>query len=465
MKGEKVMENKQLIMDYNDKPSNGKWITLSFQHVFAMFSATVLVPILTGLPISIALFSSGIGTLIYILCTKGKVPMYLGSSFAYIAYINSVLYMIKDNGEVEVDEFGNRILNADGGRGALIAGVVAIGIVYCLVAILIKIIGTKWIEKLLPPIVVGPMIIIIGLCLAGSAVNNTGLTQNPNWKMIVVSISTLLITALLAIKGKGFIKIIPFLLGIVGGYLVAIIVNFLPGDQILNLTELKEVVTTPYKWFAIPSFTIAGWKDADLGAGIHMAKLQFGFVLSAIPIAFATICEHIGDHQVLSRITGHDYAKDPGLDKTLIGDGVATAVAGLIGSVPNTSYGENTAVVGMSKIGSVWVTGLAAILAILLSFCNVFTALIASIPSAVMGGICLILYGFIASNGLKVLIDNKTDMNNSRNVIIVSVMLIIGIGGAVLYKFTGMALASIFGIVLNLILPKEKVIKEETTKE
>ena len=143
MKGEKVMENKQLIMDYNDKPSKGKWITLSFQHVFAMFSATVLVPILTGLPISIALFSSGIGTLIYILCTKGKVPMYLGSSFAYIAYINSVLYMIKDNGEVEVDEFGNRILNADGGRGALIAGVVAIGIVYCLVAILIKIIGTN----------------------------------------------------------------------------------------------------------------------------------------------------------------------------------------------------------------------------------------------------------------------------------------------------------------------------------
>lgn len=447
------MENKELLMDYNDKPTLGKWLVLSFQHIFAMFSATVLVPLLTGLPISIALFSSGVGTLIYILCTKGKVPMYLGSSFAYIAYINTVLYSI--------DASGNKITNPEGGYGALIVGVVGIGLVYCIVALIIKFIGTKWIEKLLPPVVVGPMIIVIGLSLAGSAVSNTGLTENPSWKMIVVSLSTLIFTAILSIKGKGFIKIIPFLLGICFGYLVSIILNLLPGDKILDLSLLKETFLTSSKWFKIPEFTILGPENKELGLGINMAKLNFSFVLSGIPIAFATICEHIGDHQVLGKITKKNYLEDPGLSRTLLGDGIATAAAGLIGSVPNTSYGENTAVVGMSKIGSVWVTGLAAIIAILLSFCNLFTVFISTIPSAVMGGICLILYGFIASNGLRVLVDNKIDMNDSRNVIIVSVMLIIGLGGAVLYKFTGMALASIFGICLNLILPKEKKIKSE----
>lgn len=452
------MEKTNLIMDYNDKPSTGKWITLSFQHVFAMFSATVLVPLLTGLPISIALFSSGIGTLIYILCTKGKVPMYLGSSFAYIAYINTTLWAVGENGDILT---GTQ--NPNGGYGAMIAGVVAVGLVYCIVALIIKFLGTKWIEKILPPVVVGPMIIVIGLSLASSAVSNTGLTADPNWKNIVVALATLLFTAILSIKGKGFIKIIPFLLGICFGYVLSVILNFLPGDEIMDLSALKEVVTHPSEWFKIPEFTIIGWKDAELGAGISMAKLNFSYVLAAIPIAFATICEHIGDHQVLGKITGKNYMEEPGLSRTLLGDGIATSVAGLMGSVPNTSYGENTAVVGMSKIGSVWVTGLAAIIAVLLSFCNVFTVLISTIPSAVMGGICLILYGFIASNGLRVLIDNKTDMNDSRNVIIVSVMLIIGLGGAVLYKFTGMALASLFGIILNLVLPKEKAeeIKQE----
>ena len=436
------MKNEKLLMDYNDKPETGKWFALSFQHVFAMFSATVLVPLLTGLPVSIALFSSGLGTLIYILCTKGKVPMYLGSSFAYLTYIGTVLTAV------------------DGGRGALILAILAVGLIYTIVSFVIKACGTKWLTKILPPVVVGPMIIIIGLCLAGTAVSQTGLVAGGSWKAIVVSLSTLVITACLAIKGKGFFKIIPFLLGIVGGYIVALALNWLPGDRLFDFTGLVNVLKTPKLWFAFPEFTFLGFENKEIFLGMHTVKANFNYVVPVIPIAFATICEHIGDHQVLGKITGKNYTEEPGLDRTLLGDGLATLVAGLMGSVPNTSYGENTAVVGMTKIGSVWVTGLAAVIAVCLSFFNVFTQLISTIPTPVMGGICLVLYGFIASNGLKVLFDNKIDMTSSRNLIIISVMLIIGLGGATLLGFGGMALASIFGILLNAFLPKE-----ETTQE
>lgn len=453
-------------LDPRYKPSKGRLFLLSFQHVFAMFSATVLVPMITGLPISVALFASGVGTLIYILCTNAKVPIYLGSSFAYIDYILAVsVYTTLSNGDKVITSYGPAL-----------TGLVFVGIIYILVALAIKVFGTKWLSKLLPPIVIGPMIMVIGLGLSGTAISNTGLVLKGDWRAVVVAFSTLLIVAFTAILSKGFFKVIPFLIGIIGGYLIAVILNFIPNGShvLIDFSALKEVVTHPSKWFSLPGFTLIGWKDQELFAGITMYKVNFGALITVVPLAFATICEHIGDHEVLGKITNKDYINDPGLSKTLMGDGVATAFAGLIGAPANTSYGENTSVVGMTKVGSVWVTGLAAVLAICLSFCNIFTTLISTIPAAVMGGVCLILYGFIASNGLKTIIDAKLDLTSVRNLIIISVMLIVGIGGAAIYNgvgmkiFTSVALSALIGVVLNLILPhekEEKKAKEPETKE
>ncbi len=451
------MNEKNLILDYNEKPKKkGQWFFLSFQHVFAMFSATVLVPLLTGLPISTALFASGVGTLIYILCTKGKVPIYLGSSFAYISYIGTAAISHMEGDLKVIDSFGPAL-----------TGLVAVGLIYCLVALIIKFVGVNWLNKLLPPVVIGPMIMVIGLGLASSAVNNTGIVAGGDWRNIVVAVATLLFIAFLSIKGKGFIKVVPFLLGIIGGYAIALALNWVGDTRIMDFTALEAVAKNPAQWFALPKFILLGWEDKDLGLGISMTKISLGAVLTVIPLAFATICEHIGDHKVLGQITGKDYISNPGLHRTLLGDGIATAFAGLIGGPANTSYGENTSVVGMTKVGSVWVTGGAAVIAILLSFCNIFTTFIATIPGAVMGGVCLILYGFIAANGLKVLIDSKVDFSKTRNLIIVSVMAVIGLGGAAIQiteqaTLSGMALAMIFGVILNLILPKEK---EETQEE
>lgn len=442
------MKQNNLILDYNEKPAKkSQWFFLSFQHVFAMFSATVLVPLLTGLSISTALFASGVGTLIYILCTKGKVPIYLGSSFAYISYIQTVL--------------ASTVLTGNPSYGPALTGLVAVGLIYVIVALVIKFVGVKWIHKLLPPVVIGPMIMVIGLGLAGSAVSNTGLVVGGDWRSMVVAVLTVIIVGIIAIRGKGFLKIIPFLIGIIAGYVIALALNWIGDTRLIDFTELRNVIKDPKQWFALPRFIFLGWKDAELGAGISMAKVSFAAVISVIPLSFVTISEHIGDHEVLGSITGKNYLEEPGLHRTLMGDGIATAFAGLIGGPANTSYGENTSVVGMTKIGSVWVTGGAAVIAILLSFCNVFTTFIATIPNAVMGGVCLILYGFIASNGLKVMFDKKVDLTKTRNIVIISVMLVIGLGGAAikitdLSSLTGMALSMIFGILLNLILPKEK---------
>lgn len=444
-----MSQNKKLILDAKDRPSTGKWIALSFQHVFAMFSATVLVPMLTGLPISVALFASGVGTLIYILCTHAKVPIYLGSSFAYISYIQAATSSL-----------------GTGSIASALTGIVVAGIIYVIVAIIISFAKVNWLKKLLPPIVVGPTIMVIGLGLATNAVQQAGFYFNGqayDWRNIVIAVITMAVISVVTLRAKGFLKIVPFLIGIVVGYIASILISLIPNGEagsIINFEPLKEVLSNPSQWFKIPEFTFLGWKDADLGAGISMVKINFSAAIAVIPLAFVTICEHIGDHEVLGSITGKDYLEDPGLHRTLLGDGIATAFAGLIGGPANTSYGENTSVVGMTKIGSVWVTGGAAVIAILLSFCNIFTTLIASIPGAVMGGVCLILYGFIAANGLRTLVDAKVDMTKSRNLIIISVMLVIGIGGGALritqdIQFSGMALATIFGVLLNTFLPKE----------
>ena len=420
------MEKSKMVLDVNEKPPIATWIILAIQHVFAMFGATILVPILvnagageTVLTIPVALVTSGIGTLIYILCTKGKSPVYLGSSFAFIAPIAAAY--------------------VKGGISGAMTGVVAVGIIYVIFAIIVRFIGKGWIDKLLPPIVIGPMIMIIGLGLAPSAISQIGLGTGEEiaWKGVFVALVSFLVTAMVAVRGKGFLKIIPFLVGILSGYIAAVCVGLVDFAPVLEAS-----------FFSIPQFMIPFVS--------YMPSLSA--LLTIAPIALVTMAEHIGDHTALSAIVGKDLLKEPGLERTLLGDGIATIVAGLLGGPANTTYGENTSVVGMTKIASVWVIGLAAIFAICLGFLGKFTALVSTIPNPVLGGVSLLLYGFIAVNGLKVLIKNQVDFENTKNVIVASSMLVLGLGGAAIsivsgdlsVTISGMSLAAIVGILINL---------------
>ena len=432
------MKKQKMTYDINEFPPIGKAIILAFQHVFAMFGATILVPILvnaaageTVLTIPVALVTSGIGTLIYILCTKGKSPVYLGSSFAFITPI-AAAYL-------------------KGGISGAMTGIMAVGIIYIIIAIIIKFVGKDWLEKLLPPVVIGPMIMIIGLGLAPSAISQMGLdsASSFDWKVLVVALTSFIVTAIVMTKAKGFLKIIPFLIGIISGYIMA---------AILGIIDFKPVVDAGF--ISVPKFVIP-FKDYTP---------SFIALITIAPVALVTLCEHIGDHTSLGNIIGKDLIKDPGLDRTLMGDGVATLVAGFLGGPANTTYGENTSVVGMTKVASVKVIGLAGIIAIIIGFLGKFTALVSTIPSAVLGGVSLLLYGFIAVNGLKVLIKNQTNFEDPKNVVVASSMLVLGLGGAVIsivsgdlsLTISGMSLASIVGIILNLVLPNEK---EEENKE
>jgi uracil permease len=434
--------NEKMLLGVSEKPRAFKWLILSFQHVFAMFSATILVPLLTGLPVAVALFSSGVGTLIYILCTKAKVPVYLGSSFAYIAVVASVSGFSADPSTANY--------------ASALTGLFVVGIIYLVISIIIRMIGKSWIEKALPPIIVGPMIMIIGLGLSNVAISNAGLNGG-DFKTIITAIVSFSIVVLVSLKAKGFLKVVPFLIGIIGGYIFASLIG------IVDFSNFLYVLKSPGSWVKIPSFMFLGWKNTNinvLGTEITFYKMNFSAVLTIAPLAFVTAAEHIGDHTVLSKIVGKDFLKDPGLENTLMGDGLATAFASLIGGPANTTYGENTSVVGMTRVASVYVIGGAAVIAITLSFLNIFTTLISTVPTSVMGGISIILYGFIASNGLKVLIENKVDMLDLRNLIIIATMLVIGLGNAIIsighFEFYGMSLAAIVGITLNLILPKDK---------
>lgn len=427
----KEKTEKKLLYDVHEKPPVGMWIVLAIQHLFAMFGATILVPILVNqmageevLSIPVALFTSGVGTLIYIFCTKGRSPVYLGSSFAYIAPIATAFLAT--------------------GKASVFTALIGVGLVYVLFGILIKIFGKSWINKLLPPVVIGPMIMIIGLGLAGSAISQAGLAAGSiDWETALVVIVTFLVTAFAAVKAKGFMKVIPFLVGIVAGYITACAVG---------MVDFAPVADA--KFFSVPGFYIPFLDYA----------LDFGALLSILPIALVTMSEHIGDHKVLSEIMGRDLIEDPGLDRTLLGDGIATAVAGALGGPVNTTYGENTSVVGMTKVASVWVIGLAAILAIIVAFLGKGTALISTIPNPVLGSVSILLYGFIAVNGLIVLIKNQVDFTKPRNVVVAATMLVLGLGGAAVsialgdasITFSGMSLAAIVGIILNLILGKEE---------
>ena len=422
-----AINTKPLLLDVDEKPPVLKGILLSFQHVFAMFGATILVPLILGMPVSVALFASGIGTLIYQIATKAKVPVYLGSSFAYITAM-----------AVAIEQMGGDISAAQ-------TGVILVGFVYVIAAILVKLVGTKWIDTLLPPIVIGPMIMVIGLGLANSAVTNSGFVSGGDWRNIFVAVVTFLITAFVNTKGKGFFKIIPFLCGVIGGYIVAMMVG------IVDLAPIGQA-----NWFEMPQLYLPFKTEY-----FQSYRLYFGpEALAIIPVALVTISEHIGDHTVLSKICNRQFLKEPGLSRTLIGDGVASLVSATIGGPANTTYGENTGVIGMTRIASVSVIRNAAIFAMIMSFLGKFTALISTIPTAVLGGMSILLYGVIASNGLKVLIEEQVDFGKIRNLIIASSMLVLGLGGATLdmgyLSLSGTALSALAGIILNLVLPHEE---------
>lgn len=425
-------KNTNLLLDVRDKPKPGLWALLSFQHVFAMFGATILVPIITGFPVSVALFASGIGTLIYTLTTKGKVPVYLGSSFAYISAV--VIAKEAMGGSVDAAQ----------------TGLILVGLIYVGVALLIKVIGKNWIDKLLPSIVIGPMIAVIGLGLAANAVGNSQFIEGGDWRGMLTAVFTFVSVALISTKAKGFMKIIPFLIGIILGYLFALVLG------IVDFTPVQEVIAAG-KFFALPEFIL----PFDTGGRFASYNFYFGpETFALLPVAIVTISEHIGDHTVLGKICEKNFLKDPGLDRTLMGDGIATSVSALLGGPANTTYGENTGVIGMTRVASVYVTVGAACIAILLSCFNVVSALIETIPPSVLGGMSILLYGVIASNGLRVLIDNQVDFSKQRNLIIASAMLVIGLGGAILplgsLVLSGTALSAFVGVFLNLLLPKSE---------
>lgn len=423
-----LKKNQKIILAINEKPKLGQGVLLSIQHLFAMFGATVLVPSLTGMSPSIALISSGIGTLVFILITKGKVPSYLGSSFAFI---NPIIVMKAMEAKPD----------SGVAFGSFLVGSFLVGVTYSLVALLIAKAGTKWLMKLLPPIVVGPVIMVIGLGLASTAIKMVMNNPTGNYDLTYVTIGfvTLIITIITAIFSRGFLSVIPILVGIIGGYLFSIAMG------VINLDPVIQA-----KWFMIPEFTIP-FID-------YTPTLSWYVIFLMIPVTIVPIAEHIGHQLVLSKVVEKDLIEDPGLDRSMFGDGIATMIAACLGGPPSTTYGENIGVLAITRAFSIYVFIGAACFAILFGFCGKISALLTTIPTPVMGGVSILLFGIIASSGLRMLIENKVDFKIKRNLIISSVILIIGIGGAAihigdLFSLEGMALASIIGVILNLILP------------
>lgn len=414
------------ILGPSDRPNLARWVPLSFQHVFAMFGATILVPLLTGLSPSTALFSAGTGTLIYILITGAKVPAFLGSSFAFIPALTSI---------------GNAY-----GMPYALGGAFCAGIFYAIVALIIKFVGTGWLDRALPPVVIGSVIIVIGLNLAPTAMDSA-MYNNGTYSLVYFSIAlvTLAIAIIATIFFKGFFNTLSILIGLVGGYLFTLVMGFFfPSYHLIDFSIVRNS-----DWFGVPTFAIP--------------KFSFVPILTFIIVSLATICEHLGDTLVTSKVVGRDFYKDPGLHRTLTGDGLATAWAALWGGPPNTTYGENIGVMAITKVYSVWVIGGAAVIAIILSFLHKFGAIIQTIPSPVMGGISMLLYGLIASSGLRTIVESGVDYKDKRNLTISSVILVIGIGGGMLqfkvggnfeFSLGGVALATVVGILLNLIIPR-----------
>ncbi|HLS10404.1 solute carrier family 23 protein [Lentibacillus sp.] len=435
------MSEQKMVMDVQEVPKLQKWVVLSLQHLFAMFGSTILVPFLTGLSPAVALISSGLGTLAYLLITKGKIPAYLGSSFAFIAPIIGAS-------------------SASGPAGAMIGSFLA-GVVYGIVAVFIRLSGLNWLMRILPPIVVGPVIIVIGLGLASTAIDMSmyvpGLDENVySGTHFGVALFTLAVTIVASIFFKGFFGLIPILIGIVAGYVFALF------QGVVDTAAVKAEWTAIMSAGSIGEFFSAIFKSPDfIVPFVHYSPLDIisgEIVLLMVPVALVTIAEHIGDQMVLSKVVGRNFIQKPGLHRSILGDGVATVIASFLGGPPNTTYGENIGVLSITRVFSVFVIGGAALFAITFGFTGIITALISSIPSAVMGGVSILLFGIIASNGLRMLIDNQVDLSDKRNLVIASVILVIGVGGAFIQlsdnlQIAGMALSAIIGVLLNLVLP------------
>lgn len=427
------MSNKA-VLDVSDKPKAGHLITLSFQHMFAMFGSTILVPQLVGLSPSIALLTSGIATIIFMIITQFKVPAYLGSSFAFIAPI------------ITVSSFG--VAGVEYTPGNAMIGAMLVSVVYALVSLIIWKTGHQWIMNLLPPIVVAPVIIVIGLGLSGTAIN---MAMNVDGEYSGLHFSAAMVTLLAAIVFnvyfKNILSAMPILLGLIVGYIYSLCVG------IVDFSPVKDAA-----WFALPEFLIPG-VDYDF-------KITGTIIAAMVPVVIVTISEHIGHQLVLGNVVNRDYVKDPGLHRSILGDGLGTFASALIGGPPKTTYGENIGVLAITKVYSVYVILGAAVVAIVVAFFGKLMAIISTIPTAVLGGISILLFGIIASSGLRMFVENKVDFGNNRNMVIASVILVIGIGGAKIaidsFELSGMALAAIVGVVLNLILPgREKNVQSK----
>lgn len=420
-----------------------RMVVLGFQHMFAMFGATVTVPLLTGLDISTTLLFAGLGTLLFHCLTKFKVPAFLGSSFAFLGGYAAIAPMAED-GTPNKEMLPYACL-----------GVACAGLVYLVVSALVKFVGVNKVMKLFPPVVTGPIIIAIGLGLAPSAVNNC----SSNWWLAVIA---LVLVIFFNIFGKGMIKIIPILLGIVGTYVIAILVGNVGGVEsfAIDFSGVKEAA-----WIGFP----IEWGSTVFG-GVRDGSKALSAIIAIMPIAIATMMEHIGDISAISATCGKNYISDPGLHRTLLGDGLATTMASLFGGPANTTYGENTGVLALSKVYDPRVIRIAAYFAMLFSFCPKFAAIIESIPGSVVGGISFVLYGMISAIGVRNIVEAKVDFSKARNTIIAAVILVVALGlsngitftvGGNTITLTALAVASIVGIVLNLIFP-EKDFNPET---
>ena len=435
---------------YNVKElGTGKTMVLGLQHMFAMFGATVLVPIITGLSVSSTLLFAGIATLFMHLVTGRKIPVFLGSSFAFLGGYAAVKAAGVALGYTEAISLVYACV-----------GVACAGLLYLVLALICKIYGSKNVMKFFPPVVTGPIIIAIGLNLAPSAINNC----TTNWLVALVAIVVVIVCN---IWGKGMIKIIPILIGVIASYVIALVV-----DPSARMAVVEKVAGAA--WFGLP------FKMEDTVFGLFFSgNVDWGFLFSSIitivPIAFATMMEHVGDISAISGTVGKNFIEDPGLHRTLVGDDVGTAIASLFGAPANTTYGENTGVLALTKVYDPFVIRLAAVYAIVLSFCPKFAALIEAMPSATIGGVSLILYGMISAIGVRNVVENKTNFQESRNVIIAALILGLAIGisysaaGSISFgsvSFSGLAVASIVGIVLNAVLPgrrKEYMPNEENS--
>ena len=378
------------------------------QFLFVAFGATVLVPLLVGMDPSVALFTAGVGTLIFHVITNGKVPVFLGSSFAFIAPIIKATELF-------------------GLPGAL-SGLVAVGAVYGLMSLLVRLRGVGFIARLFPPIVVGPVIMLIGLSLASTGVN----MAKSNWWLAIIALFT---TVVVSLFGKGLLRLIPIFSGIVVGYVAAIICGIVDFEPVVNAS-----------WFALPAFV--------------RPELCWEAVIFMIPVAIAPVIEHIGDIYAINEVTGRDYVRDPGLHRTMLGDGLACVAASLFGGPPVTTYSEVTGAISLTKIADPSVIRIAALFGILFSVLGKVSALLKTIPEAVLGGIMLLLFGTIAAVGINTLVKNKVDLSNTRNLVIASLILTLGIGGAELtcgsFTIGGIGLSALVGVILNLVLPKQK---------